>query len=62
MSIEQRSRFSKIPGAVNRSGISRASLYVPDRFRVLKPEAQKQLSPLVDEDLVTAASSAEVPW
>ena len=27
MSIEQRSRFSKIPGAVNRSGISRASLY-----------------------------------
>jgi hypothetical protein len=28
----------------------------------LKPEAQKQLSPLVDKDLVTAASSAEVPW
>jgi hypothetical protein len=26
-SIEQRPRFSKIPGAVNRSGISRASLY-----------------------------------
>jgi hypothetical protein len=25
--IEQRSRFSKIPGAVARSGISRASLY-----------------------------------
>ena len=27
MSIEQHARFSKITGAVNRSGISRASLY-----------------------------------
>jgi hypothetical protein len=40
----------------------RTTVIVPDRFRVLKPEAQKQLSPLVDKDLVTAASSAEVPW
>jgi hypothetical protein len=43
----------------------RTTVIVPDRYRVLKPEVQhwqKQLSPLLDKDLVTAASSAEVPW